>query len=73
MALPTVRPGPVTMFTVPAGKPASFTSLAKRRMLSGATIDGLTTMVLPQATAAAKPRAISFRGVFHGTIWPITP
>ena len=46
---------------------------AKRRMLSGATIDGLTTMVLPQAIAAEKPRAISFSGVFQGTIWPMTP
>ncbi len=36
--------------------------------LSGATTDGLTTIVFPQATAAPKPRAISFKGVFHGTI-----
>ena len=34
----------------------------------GATADGFTTMVFPQATAAAKPRAISLSGVFHGTI-----
>ncbi len=73
MARPTVRPGPVMMLTVPGGKPASSTISANRRMLSGATIDGLTTIVLPQAIAAEKPRAISFKGVFHGTIWPMTP
>ena len=73
MSRPTVRPGPVTMLTVPAGKPASATISAKRRMLSGATMEGLITMVLPQAIAAEKPRAISLSGVFQGTIWPMTP
>ena len=73
MRRPTARPGPVTMLTVPGGNPASATISANARMLSGATIDGLTTIVLPHAIAAENPRAISFNGVFHGTIWPMTP
>src|ERR1700726_549695 len=41
------------MLTMPAGKPASLMSAAKRSAVSGVTSDGLSTMVLPVASAGA--------------------
>ena len=46
-----VGPSPVTMLTTPGGKPAFITSSPRRSVEFGVTSDGLTTTVLPAASA----------------------
>ena len=41
--------------------------------LSGATSDGLSTIVQPAASAGATLQAIWLSGQFHGVIKPHTP
>ena len=73
ICFPVILPEPVIIFTDPFGNPASSSASDRARILNGATIDGFITIVLPHAKAAAKPLAINLKGVFHGTICPITP
>ena len=44
-----------------------------RSALSGVSSAGLTTTVLPAASAGANPQAAIAMGKFHGTITPTTP
>ena len=46
---------------------------AKRIAFSGATSDGLSTIVQPAASAGATLQAIWFSGQFQGVIIPHTP
>ena len=55
---PTVGPSPLRRLKTPAGSPASSTTSASRKALSGATSDGLTTTVHPAARAGATLAAI---------------
>src|SRR5579864_29261 len=45
------RPSPVTMLTTPFGRPASWHNSAKASAVSGVNSAGLSTTVLPAATA----------------------
>ena len=55
------------------GRPASRASSAKRSALSGVSSAGLSTTVLPAASAGASFHAAIVSGKFHGTIRPTTP
>ncbi len=70
---PQVRPGPTTTFTTPAGIPASSTSSENLSDVSGVSSAGLSTTVLPAASAGASFHAAIVSGKFHGVISPTTP
>ncbi len=53
--------------------PASWASSASRIAVSGVSSAGLSTTVLPAASAGAKPQPAIGIGKFHGTITPTTP
>ena len=57
----------------PSGRPASRASPASRSAVSGVTSAGLSTTVLPAASAGANPHPAIGIGKFHGTITPTTP
>ena len=57
----------------PSGRPASSASSARRIAVSGVSSAGLSTTVLPAASAGAKPQPAIGIGKFHGTITPTTP
>ena len=63
----------MTTFTTPAGKPASSTSLTNSSVDTEVNSDGLTTTVLPAASAGASFHAVSSSGEFHGVIAATTP
>ena len=69
------RPSPCRAATVntSSGRPASSASSASRRAVSGVSSAGLSTTVLPAASAGAKPQPAIGIGKFHGTIIPTTP
>ena len=56
-ASPQPVPGPVTMFTTPAGVPASTTISARSSAVSGVSSEGLSTHALPAASAGASFQA----------------
>jgi len=66
-------PSPCTMLNTPAGKPASCIISAKSAEESGATSDGLSTIVQPAPTAGPTFRVTWFIGQFHGVIMATTP
>ena len=66
-------PSPVTMFTTPSGSSASWQISASSSAVSGVVSAGLSTAVLPQASAGASFHAAISSGKFHGTTWPTTP
>ena len=68
-----VSPAPVTTLTTPGGSPASRTISASLSAVSGVVSAGLSTTVLPQASAGASFQAAISSGKFHGMIWPHTP
>ena len=68
-----VRPSPVTMLTTPAGSSAWRSTSQKRSAVSGVVSAGLSTTVLPQASAGATFQASMRSGKFQGMIWPATP
>src|SRR5207248_852424 len=70
---PTVRPGPATTLTTPAGTPAATAISSKRSAVSGVSSAGLSTTVFPAATAGASFHDAIVSGKFHGTIRPTTP
>jgi hypothetical protein len=70
---PTTLPLPGTTVKTPAGKPASRASSPSRIAVSGVSSAGLSTTVLPAASAGAKPQPAIGIGKFHGTITPTTP
>ena len=55
-AAPTSRPGPVTTFTIPGGKPAAPASSPNFKAVSGVSVAGFSTTALPAARAGATPR-----------------
>ena len=57
----------------PSGSPASSASSPSRIAVSGVSSAGLSTTVLPAASAGAKPQPAIGIGKFHGTITPTTP
>ena len=68
-----VRPSPVTMLTTPGGSSAWRTTSQKRSAVSGVVSAGLSTTVLPAASAGASFQASISSGKFHGMICPATP
>jgi hypothetical protein len=73
MAAPTTLPGPVTTLITPGGKPAFSASSASRKVDSEVSSAGLSTTVLPIASAGASFQEAIDIGKFHGTIAPTTP
>src|SRR4030095_16191407 len=63
----------VTMFSTPAGTPASSASLTNASEVSGVSSAGLHTTVQPAANAGAILRAIIAAGKFHGVMAATTP
>ena len=57
----------------PSGRPASRASSPSRIAVSGVSSAGLSTTVLPAASAGAKPQPAIGIGKFQGTITPTTP
>jgi hypothetical protein len=72
-AAPTPAPSPLTRLNTPAGTPASSRISVKMIAFSGATSDGLSTIVQPAASAGATLQAIWLIGQFHGVISAHTP
>ena len=72
-ASPVVVPRPQTMFTTPAGTPASVMSSISRATASGVCSAGLTTQQLPKAMQPAIFIEVSANGAFHGPISAATP
>ena len=68
-----ISPGPVTMFTVPGGRSAWTQTSANSRADSGVVEAGLSTTVLPAASAGAIFQASISSGKFHGMICAATP
>ena len=65
---PTTLPLPGSTWSTPSGSPASRASSPIRIAVSGVISAGLTTTVLPAASAGAMPQARIGIGKFHGTI-----
>ena len=61
------------MLTTPSGSPASWQISASSSAVSGVVSAGLSTAVLPHASAGASFHAAISSGKFHGTTWPTTP
>jgi hypothetical protein len=57
----------------PSGSPASSASSPSRIAVSGVSSAGLSTTVLPAASAGAKPQPAMGIGKFQGTMMPTTP
>ena len=68
-----ISPGPVMMFTVPGGRSAWTQTSAKSIADSGVVDAGLSTTVLPAASAGAIFQASISSGKFQGMIWAATP
>src|SRR5690606_32250557 len=73
ISLPTVRPGPVTKLTTPAGMPASMQYSMSLYAVHGASDEGFSTTVLPVTSAAATGPAASASGKLNGEITAHTP
>ena len=70
---PTTLPLPGSTWNTSSGSPASSASSARRMAVSGVSSAGLSTTVLPAASAGAKPHDAIGIGKFHGTMTPTTP
>ena len=70
---PTTEPLPGSTVNTPSGRPASRASSPSRIAVSGVSSAGLSSTVLPAASAGAKPQPAIGIGKFHGTITPTTP
>ncbi len=70
---PTTLPLPGRICSTPSGMPASSASSPMRSALSGVSSAGLSTTVLPAASAGAKPHPAIAMGKFQGTMMPTTP
>lgn len=64
---------PWTMFTTPAGTPASAKISGHSVADSGVHSAGLRIRVQPEASAGASFQLSSMNGVFHGVMSPATP
>ena len=72
-ASPAIEPLPGSTLNTPGGTPASSASSAIRIAVSGVSSAGLSTTVLPAASAGAVFQPTMIMGKFHGTIAPTTP
>ena len=72
-AAPVSAPKPVTTFITPSGKPACLTKCINSTMVAEACSEGLSTTVLPAASAGASLIAVKYIGEFHGIIAATTP
>ena len=70
---PTMLPGPATTLTTPSGSPASSAIRSNSSAVSGVSSAGLSTTVLPAASAGPSFHAAIVSGKFHGTISATTP
>src|SRR5687767_10160626 len=70
---PTSGPKPVTTLTTPGGNLASSINFMNSSVDADVNSDGLTTIVLPAASAGATFHASNSSGEFHGTIAAMTP
>jgi hypothetical protein len=68
-----VSPAPVRMFTTPGGRSACWQISANASAVRGVVSAGLSTTVLPAASAGAIFQASISSGKFHGMTWPATP
>ena len=58
---------------MPGGRPASWMTSASSSAVSGVVSAGLSTQVLPAASAGASFQAAISSGKFHGMTCPATP
>ena len=65
---PTTEPLPGSTVNTPSGMPASRASCPMSIAVSGVSSAGLSTTVLPAASAGAKPQPAIGIGKFHGTM-----
>ena len=65
------RPG--TTFSAPSGNPTSVASLATSSIDADVTSEGLTTTVLPAASAGPAAIIVRNTGEFHGVTTATTP
>ncbi|MNH13660.1 hypothetical protein D3C79_732400 [compost metagenome] len=72
-ACPACSPRPGTTFSTPSGTPACSASWARRRAENGDCSAGLSTTLLPAASAGASFQAAMSSGKFHGTTAATTP
>ncbi len=70
---PAPGPSPGTTCSTLAGRPASSASAPRRSAVSGDCSAGLSTTLLPTASAGASFHAAISSGKFHGTTAPTTP
>jgi hypothetical protein len=70
---PTIEPLPGSTWKTSSGRPASRASSASRIAVIGVSSAGLSTTVLPAASAGAKPQPAIGIGKFQGTMTPTTP
>ena len=70
---PAVEPGPTSTFTTPSGIPASTAIRSNSIAVSGVSSAGLSTTVLPAASAGASFHDAIVSGKFHGVISATTP
>ncbi len=68
-----VSPAPVSTFTTPGGRSACWQTSASSSADSGVVSAGLSTQVLPAASAGASFHAAVSSGKFHGMTCPATP
>ena len=64
---------PCTTLSTPAGTPAAWAMSAISEQVSGAHSGGLTTIVLPAASAGPTFQVVSISGAFQGVISAATP
>lgn len=72
-ASPASSPKPLTRLKTPSGTPASRKISAQSEADRGVNSAGLSTTVLPVASAGASFHDSSMNGVFHGVMRPATP
>ena len=73
-AVPTGWPGPVIMLKTPGGRSAWAISSLIRRLVNGASSDGLATTVQPAASAGRHLlRQQADQWCFHGVMRATTP
>ena len=70
---PHTLPGPTTTLSTPSGSPASSAMRSSSMAVSGVSSAGLSTIVLPAASAGATFQHAITSGKFQGTIRPTTP
>ncbi len=68
-----VAPAPGSTLTTPGGRSACWQISASTSAVSGVVSAGLSTTVLPAASAGASFQAAMSSGKFHGMTWPATP